>query len=109
MVHTFTSIYPSQVFENRPQVDSAATKELATEVEAVRNDNRVQKVGSFPSLKVSTSTYFSKVAGVVFTVGGLASGAKGLMDVVKGATPGQVIQNNERNSKTFHFTLYRQL
>ena len=31
-----------------------------------------------------------KVAGVVFTVGGLASGAKGLMDVVKGATPGQV-------------------
>ena len=33
---------------------------------------------------------FQKVAGVVFTVGGLASGAKGLMDVVKGATPGQV-------------------
>ena len=30
-----------------------------------------------------------QVAGVVFTVGGLASGAKGLMDVVKGATPGQ--------------------
>jgi len=56
------------------EVDSAATKELATEVEAVRNDNRVQKV-----------------AGVVFTVGGLASGAKGLMDVVKGATPGQTI------------------
>ena len=26
------------------KVDSAATKELATEVEAVRNDNRVQKV-----------------------------------------------------------------
>jgi len=56
------------------EVDSAATKELATEVEAVRNDNRVQKV-----------------AGLVFTVGGLASGAKGLMDVVKGATPGQTI------------------
>merc|ERR1712013_624993 len=56
------------------EVDSAATKELATEVEAVRNDNRVQKV-----------------AGVVFTVGGLASGAKGLMDMVKGATPGQTI------------------
>jgi len=56
------------------EVDSAATKELATEVEAVRNDNRVKKV-----------------AGVVFTVGGLASGAKGLMDVVKGATPGQTI------------------
>ena len=34
--------------------------------------------------------FFQKVAGVVFTVGGLASGAKGLMDVVKGATPGQV-------------------
>ena len=26
------------------KVDSAATKELATEVEAVRNDNRVKKV-----------------------------------------------------------------
>ena len=104
MVHTFTSIYPSPYYENRPQVDSAATKELATEVEAVRNDNRVQKVGSFPSLKVSTSTYLSKVAGVVFTVGGLASGAKGLMDVVKGATPGQVFQNTGGNSHTFHFT-----
>ena len=30
------------------KVDSAATKELATEVEAVRNDNRVQKVFQQP-------------------------------------------------------------
>merc|ERR1712112_138559 len=56
------------------EVDSAATKELATEVEAVRSDTRVMKV-----------------AGLVFTVGGLASGAKGLFDVMKGATPGQTI------------------
>ena len=106
MAQTNTSIYPSPDFENRPQVDSAATKELATEVEAVRNDNRVQKVGSFLSsrFKFSTSTYLSKVAGVVFTVGGLASGAKGLMDVVKGATPGQVFQNTGGNSHTFHFS-----
>ena len=47
-MQTNTSIYSSPDFENRPQVDSAATKELATEVEAVRNDNRVQKVGTFP-------------------------------------------------------------
>ena len=47
----------------------------------------------FPFLKSGGfEPYLSspKVAGVVFTVGGLASGAKGLMDVVKGATPGQV-------------------
>lgn len=54
------------------EVDSAATAELAIEVEAVRRDTRVQKV-----------------AGLVLSVGGLASGAKGLLDVVKGATPGQ--------------------
>ena len=70
------------------QVDSAATKELATEVEAVRNDNRVKKVVFYSKPPQYLSS--QKVAGVVFTVGGLASGAKGLMDVVKGATPGQV-------------------
>ena len=32
-----------------------------------------------------------KVANVVFTVGGIASGAKGLLDIVRGATPGQTI------------------
>ena len=60
MVHTFTSIYPSPDFENRPQVDSAATKELATEVEAVRNDNRVQKVGSFPFEKSLFQSNFQR-------------------------------------------------
>merc|ERR1712106_1141529 len=33
----------------------------------------------------------TKVAGLVYTVGGLASGTKGLLDVVRGATPGQTI------------------
>ena len=45
--------FPSQLLpENKNfliKVDSAATKELATEVEAVRNDNRVKKV--FPNSK----------------------------------------------------------
>ena len=56
------------------EVDSAVTKELAAEVEAVRSDTKVKKV-----------------AGLVFTVGGLASGAKSLLDVVGGTTPGQTI------------------
>ena len=45
---------------------------------------------SWRNFKLTTRTSSKKVAGLVFTVGGLASGAKGLMDVVKGATPGQV-------------------
>jgi len=56
------------------EVDSAATKELAQEVDAVRQDSRIQKV-----------------AGTLFMVGGLASGAKGLMDVVRGTVPGSTI------------------
>jgi len=56
------------------EVDSAATTELVGELETVKKDSRV-----------------TKVADLVFTVGGLASGTKGLMDVVRGATPGQTI------------------
>jgi len=56
------------------EVDSAATRELISEVETVKKDDRI-----------------NKVAGLVFTVGGLASGTKGLLDVVRGATPGQTI------------------
>lgn len=56
------------------EVDSAATKEFVSEVEVVKKDTRINKVAS-----------------VVFTVGGLASGTKGLLDIVRGATPGQTI------------------
>lgn len=56
------------------EVDSAATSQLANEVDSVRND-----------------TKFKKVAGAVISVGGLASSTKGLMDVVRGTTPGQTI------------------
>jgi len=56
------------------EVDSAATKEFVSEVEVVKKDTRINKVAS-----------------VVFTVGGLASGTKGLLDIVRGATPGQSI------------------
>merc|ERR1712013_369731 len=51
------------------EVDSAATSELVSEIDIVKNDTRV-----------------TKVAGMVFTVGGLASGTKGLLDAVRGAT-----------------------
>ena len=56
------------------EVDSEATKELLFEVETVKEDTRVRKVAS-----------------VVFTVGSLASSTKGLMDIVRGATPGHTI------------------
>ena len=56
------------------EVDSEATKELLFEVETVKEDTRVRKVAS-----------------VVFTVGSLASSTKGLMDIVRGATPGNTI------------------
>jgi len=56
------------------EVDTAATNDLVAEVETLKQDVRV-----------------GKVANVVFTVGGLASGAKGLLDIVRGATPGQTI------------------
>jgi len=56
------------------EVDTAATNDLVSEVEALKQDVRV-----------------GKVANVVFTVGGIASGAKGLLDIVRGATPGQTI------------------
>ena len=56
------------------EVDSAATSELVSEIDIVKNDTRV-----------------TKVAGMVFTVGGLASGTKGLLDAVRGATAGQTI------------------
>ena len=56
------------------EVDSAATQELVSEVETVKQDTRVRKVAS-----------------VMFTVGGLASSTKGLLDIVRGATPGQTI------------------
>ena len=36
-------------------------------------------------------------------MGGLASGAKGLMDVVKGATPGQVCFSAGKKVQEFHF------
>ena len=42
------------------KVDSAATKELATEVEAVRNDNRVQKV--FQQQEKHKSLHFNNYA-----------------------------------------------
>ena len=58
------------------EVDSAATKELLIEVETVKEDSRVRKVAS-----------------LVFTVGSLASSTKGLMDIVRGATPGHTILN----------------
>ena len=61
------------------EVDSAATKELITDVETVKADSRV-----------------NRVAGVMLTVGGLASSTKGLLDVLRGATPGQtIIAGNE--------------
>lgn len=56
------------------EVDTKATQELIAEVENVKADTRV-----------------SKVAGVMFTVGGLASSTKGLIDVLRGASPGQTI------------------
>ena len=56
------------------EVDSAATQELVSEVETVKQDTRVRKVAS-----------------VMITVGGLASSTKGLLDIVRGATPGQTI------------------
>ena len=56
------------------EVDSAATKELATEVETVQNDQRIHKVTE-----------------VLFTVGSLASSSKGVLDILRGATPGQTI------------------
>jgi len=56
------------------EVDSNATKELESEVEIIKNDKRIHKVTE-----------------VVFTVGGLASSTKGVLDIIRGATPGQTI------------------
>ena len=56
------------------EVDASATQELVSEVETLKQDTRV-----------------NKVANVVFTVGGLASSTKGLLDIIRGATPGQTI------------------
>jgi len=56
------------------EVDSAATSQLVTEVDTMKNDSK-----------------FQKVTGTILSVGGLASSTKGLMDLVKGATPGQTI------------------
>ena len=47
--HDFPSQLLPEIKNFLNKVDSAATKELATEVEAVRNDNRVKKV--FPNSK----------------------------------------------------------
>jgi len=56
------------------EVDTAATNELALEME---NAKKIVKV--------------ARAAGVVFTVGGLATSTKGLLDVVRGVDPGQTI------------------
>ena len=106
--HTNTSIYSSQVLKIGLRSTLRQPKNLQLRWRQWETIIAFKRLAHFPfksifSIKFSTSTYPVKVAGVVFTVGGLASGAKGLMDVVKGATPGQVVQNNERNSQTFHF------
>ena len=54
-----------KIVEVAIEVDSAATKEFVSEVEVVKRDTRINKVAS-----------------VVFTVGGLASGTKGLLDII---------------------------
>jgi len=59
--------------ETAMEVDSAATCELEQEVDKIRNDTRLS----------ATS--------VMMTVGGLASSTKSVVDVVKGAAPGQTI------------------
>ena len=56
------------------EVDTAATNELALEMENAKN---IMKV--------------ARAAGVVFTVGGLATSTKGLLDIVRGVDPGQTI------------------
>ena len=56
------------------EVDSAATKELSTELDTVKADQRIQRVTQ-----------------VLFTVGSLASSYKGVLDILRGATPGQTI------------------
>ena len=56
------------------EVDSAATKELSTELDTVKADQRIQRVTQ-----------------VLFTVGSLASSSKGVLDILRGATPGQTI------------------
>jgi len=54
------------------EVDTAATNDLAREMENARNIVKV-----------------ARAAGMAFTVGGLASSAKGLLDIVRGVDPGQ--------------------
>jgi len=54
------------------EVDTAATNELAMEMENAKNIVKV-----------------ARAAGVAFTVGGLASSTKGLLDIVRGVDPGQ--------------------
>ena len=54
------------------EVDTAATNELALEMENAKNIVKV-----------------ARAAGVAFTVGGLASSAKGSLDIVRGVDPGQ--------------------
>jgi len=54
------------------EVDTAATNDLALEMENAKNIVKV-----------------ARAAGVAFTVGGLASSAKGLLDIVRGVDPGQ--------------------
>jgi len=56
------------------EVDTNATNELALEMENARNIVKV-----------------AKAAGVVFTVGGIASSTKSLLDIVRGVDPGQTI------------------
>eukprot|EP00092_Neocalanus_flemingeri_P033973 GFUD01036941.1.p1 GENE.GFUD01036941.1~~GFUD01036941.1.p1 ORF type:complete len:610 (+),score=186.62 GFUD01036941.1:76-1905(+) len=56
------------------EVDSAATSELASEMDNAKNIVKV-----------------AKAAGVVFSVGGVASSTKGLLDIVRGVDPGQTI------------------
>ena len=56
------------------EVDTAATNELAFEMENAKNIVKV-----------------ARAAGVVFTVGGLATSTKGLLDIVRGVDPGQTI------------------
>lgn len=55
------------------EVDAAATKELEDGVDKVRNDERL------------TAT------NLMMTVGGLATSTKGIMDMVRGAAPGQTV------------------
>jgi len=54
------------------EVDTAATNDLAREMENAKNIVKV-----------------ARAAGMAFTVGGLASSAKGLLDIVRGVDPGQ--------------------